>query len=388
VQPLYAWRAPEGESYPDPRAGEIVIFEDFFKRGFGVPVHPFLQGLLLYYEIGICNLHPNSILLISTFIHLCEAYVGIEPHFDLFRYLFCLRKKGAVGGSKIAGGVYLNLRDGMKNRYLSCPWNTSLTEWYKKWFYIREEPGSATFCDVGYIPEKWVSWTDRPEFAGHVADLMGLIDWSRLDGLGVVGNFIVRRVMPCHRRVHLAYEYVGSQDPTRMSPKGLEKTEVQQLMNELFNLTDDNFVRSSDRMHAFKWGRPVPKVNRYFYWLVLPCKYYLFLVDDLSLILSQIGDVHRCAVYVSLAPGMENPAGMDPPEGDAARCPQYTSSVEEQNRPVLTTEDRVAGKRPLAVDPSPTEALPAESSQAPKRRRLVRIPDDDDEEVEAAPSLV
>jgi len=41
-QELGGWRAPEGESYPDPRAGEIVVFEDFFKRGFGVPVHPFL----------------------------------------------------------------------------------------------------------------------------------------------------------------------------------------------------------------------------------------------------------------------------------------------------------------------------------------------------------
>jgi len=85
---------------------------------------------------------------------------------------------------------------------------------------------------------------------------------------------------------------------------------------------------------------------------------------------------------------MENPAGMDPLEDDAARCPQYASSEEEQNRPAPTTEDRVAGKRPLVADPSPVEALPAESSHAPKRRQLVRITDDDDEEVEAAPSLV
>ena len=202
-----------------------------------------LQGLLLYYEIGICNLHPNCILLVSTFIHLCEAYVGIEPHFDLFHYLFCLRKKGAVGGSKIVGAVYLNLHDGMKNRYLSCPWNTSLTEWYRRWFYIREEPGSATFCDVGYIPEKRVSWTDRPEYTGQV-----------------VGNFLVRRVMPCQRRMHSVYEYAGSQDPTRMHKDGLEKSEVQRLMNTLFNLTDDKFVRSDDRMHAFKLGQPAPKV--------------------------------------------------------------------------------------------------------------------------------
>jgi hypothetical protein len=86
-----------------------------------VSEHPFVQGLLLYYEIGICHLHPNSILLVATIIHLCEAFVGIEPHFNLFRYLFCLRRKGVVGGSKIVGGVYLNLHDGMKNRYLSCP---------------------------------------------------------------------------------------------------------------------------------------------------------------------------------------------------------------------------------------------------------------------------
>ena len=81
---------------------------------------------------------------------------------------------------------------------------------------------------MGYIPEERVSWTDRPAFAGQV-DLMKLIDWSRLDRPGVVGNFICHRVMPCQRRVHSAYEYAGSQDPTRMSSDGLEKAEVQQL---------------------------------------------------------------------------------------------------------------------------------------------------------------
>jgi len=85
---------------------------------------------------------------------------------------------------------------------------------------------------------------------------------------------------------------------------------------------------------------------------------------------------------------MENPAAEDPPEDDAARCARYTSSDEEQTHPAPTSEDRVAGKRPMAADPSPAEALPAESSQAPKHRRLVRIIDDDDEEEEAPPSLV
>jgi len=85
---------------------------------------------------------------------------------------------------------------------------------------------------------------------------------------------------------------------------------------------------------------------------------------------------------------MENPAGENPPEEDAARCTRYTISEEEQAHPVPTTEDRVAGKRPMAADPSPAPKLPAESSRAPKRRRFVRITNDDDEEEEAAPSLV
>ena len=105
-----------------------------------------------------------------------------------------------------------------------------------------------------------MSWTDRPEYDGQVADLMQLIDWSRLDGLGVFGNFVCRRVMPCQKRVHSAYEYAGSVHPTRMRPEILEKAEVQQLLNELFNFVDGGFIRGSDRVQAFKLGRPAPKV--------------------------------------------------------------------------------------------------------------------------------
>lgn len=41
-QELSGWRAPGMEPYPTPEPVEIMVFEDFFKRGFGIPVHPFL----------------------------------------------------------------------------------------------------------------------------------------------------------------------------------------------------------------------------------------------------------------------------------------------------------------------------------------------------------
>jgi len=103
---------------------------------------------------------------------------------------------------------------------------------------------------MGYVPKKRASWTDRLEYSGQVEELMSLIQWSRLDRLAVVGSFLSRRVQPCQRRVHSGYEYQGNQDTTSMKKESLEKTEVHHRISELFN--DSGFVRSNDRMHAYK----------------------------------------------------------------------------------------------------------------------------------------
>jgi hypothetical protein len=36
------WRTSAGEHYPDPHPSKIVVFEDFYWRGFENPCHPFL----------------------------------------------------------------------------------------------------------------------------------------------------------------------------------------------------------------------------------------------------------------------------------------------------------------------------------------------------------
>jgi hypothetical protein len=99
------WRISPGENYPDPRPTEIVVFEDFYWRGFRNHCHPFLRKLCNYYKVSICNLYPNSVLVVSIFITLYESYLGIQPHFNLWWHFFCLKKKGGAGGSKIAGGA-------------------------------------------------------------------------------------------------------------------------------------------------------------------------------------------------------------------------------------------------------------------------------------------
>jgi hypothetical protein len=85
----------------------------------------------------------------------------------------------------------------MKSKYLSCPKNTSIGDWYQKWFYIQEESNTATLCDVGYIPEKRANWNEKPEYDRQVRELMELLLWNRLDGPAVAESFISRRLQPC-----------------------------------------------------------------------------------------------------------------------------------------------------------------------------------------------
>ena len=40
------WRPASGEPFPMPHTDEAVLFEDYFWRGFGFPIHPFLRDLL------------------------------------------------------------------------------------------------------------------------------------------------------------------------------------------------------------------------------------------------------------------------------------------------------------------------------------------------------
>jgi hypothetical protein len=65
------WRLATGEEFPTEGTGETVIFLAHIKRVFRVPAGDFLRGL--FYCIELVHLVPNSITIISTFIHLCNV---------------------------------------------------------------------------------------------------------------------------------------------------------------------------------------------------------------------------------------------------------------------------------------------------------------------------
>jgi hypothetical protein len=91
-----AWRSTVGEPFPMLHTDELVVFEDYFFHGFGVPIHPFLHGLIVYYGINLCNLNPNSILHASIFMNFCNCTWGSSPISICFATSSTTKSKGGV----------------------------------------------------------------------------------------------------------------------------------------------------------------------------------------------------------------------------------------------------------------------------------------------------
>ena len=205
---------------PYPDTEEIVSFESFFYRGFGLPTSEFFRGLLRYYGIELIHLNPNSILHIATFIEFCEAFLGIAPHFNLFRALFVM-KPSRSEGIAIAGGAGIQLRSGKASSYLGLHLKSSLKGWHKRWFYI-SNPAPCLPPHRGLRPLIRETWAALPSPGGmkQVNRLLEYIQRRKSEGVTgdcVVASFVNRRVHPIKERVHSASEFSGVGDPTRES---------------------------------------------------------------------------------------------------------------------------------------------------------------------------
>lgn len=75
---------------------------------------------------------------IASFIIVCEAYLGIEPHVDLFTKFFSGRawseEKGRPSLPAPVGGFTLQMK--LKVVYPPYTPNDSNRGWHSEWFYI------------------------------------------------------------------------------------------------------------------------------------------------------------------------------------------------------------------------------------------------------------
>ncbi len=124
---------------------------------------------MFYYRLDFHDLAPDSILHISSFIVVCEAFLRITPHFGLWLKTFSVKPKVVDGEQVECGGATIS-------QLTSTPWpKGSFTEtsnhWQQDWFYVTE-PRST----------KWVAApTFRPGPPLQLASWVNKgLDWDRL----------------------------------------------------------------------------------------------------------------------------------------------------------------------------------------------------------------
>lgn len=86
---------------------DAVVFASYFERGFVIPTGAFFRCRLHQYGIEVTHHNSNSILAIAFFIHLCEAFIGIASHFELWRRLCHRLHYPNKGKPNVVGGVSL-----------------------------------------------------------------------------------------------------------------------------------------------------------------------------------------------------------------------------------------------------------------------------------------
>jgi len=85
---VYEWTATQGESHLTPDTNQIMVFTAHCECGFGVYPSKFLQRVCTHYGIEIARMLPNTIAMLSIFTFLCEAWLGVKPYLDLWRYFY------------------------------------------------------------------------------------------------------------------------------------------------------------------------------------------------------------------------------------------------------------------------------------------------------------
>jgi hypothetical protein len=228
---LCSWRICHGVTVPTEDTNESVIYIPFLIRGLALSISPFFRGLLDFYHLNLTHLNPNSILQVYVFVHLCEAYLGILPHFGLWKYLYQCRLGMAGGQHQLMGGASLEMRRGRKTEYLYIPLKDSIKGWHLEWFIV-ENHGNSLPPRSGRQPDVHApSWTESPmdlEIAKARVLLaeVGMLKEKGLTAKAVVADNVFKNIQSLKDRAYPAYLYRGIADSTRVTNRRIPAVDL------------------------------------------------------------------------------------------------------------------------------------------------------------------
>ncbi|KAK1663141.1 hypothetical protein QYE76_051300 [Lolium multiflorum] len=392
---------PSEESYPTPPMGYRVSFVDHLIRGLSAPIHPFLRGLLFVYGLQLHHLTPNSILHISIFITLCEAFLGVQPNWALWKRIFFCRRNGSPNVAYNIGGVVISVRPTVN--YFDVKLPDSVQGWRKKWLYIQEENHG---CAEDNIPpfdgaekilrrRSWDAEATEEEKTSTEALMTRIHELQNtrgkeLSGIQITAYFLRTRVQPLQARKYPLWNYAGDEDIDRLSTD-LEVKDLEKLVRKISSLSKKDPVPSSCRVKPYSATNALPKILENLRDLMkrrLPLKPLHQHNLLLLLFLQRTKEKERCRRFRHLQAEETVPsrrkAAYDP------YLETVISSDDEEEVPASNVAARTSTSQTLVVSETPVEGEESSPPQqnvgaatppssplvpSPKRARIETIPE-------------
>jgi hypothetical protein len=259
-------KAPAGEASSTKDDKEHVVFTSFFERGFNILACDFFRGLLFYYKMEMVHLIPNSITKVSSFIYFYQAYLGIPPHFLLWRHLFNIKSINNRLG--VVGSIMFCLRPGLKEELIDMYLPDNTVGWRSEWFDITDQQ-LVLLKRIRHKLEKIPKWdlqlTSRE--LDDIKELLPLVHNLEKKGLtwgSMARSFYHRLIQPIKDRVHPAYEHWGQSDPTREVNRKVSQKEMVARVSQIYT----GGARGKKCSNAHSLTRPAdpvsPKTSRSF----------------------------------------------------------------------------------------------------------------------------
>jgi len=140
------WIAPAADHRePRPPKGYVVSVAKFHRHGLGSPPSRFMWALCHYYGVELLHFSPNAVTAAAVFATVCEGYLGMMPHWDLWLHLYRGELFNAPTGTTVvrkpvrAGCLNLVLKTGKSERpreYIPVGLTSNHAGWDSQWFYL------------------------------------------------------------------------------------------------------------------------------------------------------------------------------------------------------------------------------------------------------------
>ncbi|KAE8816033.1 hypothetical protein D1007_06583 [Hordeum vulgare] len=180
------------------------------------PFSSFLVVVLSHYQIHALHLDPRSFVLLSAFVFLCEAFVGVTPFGALLRHFFSLK---LVSKQQCSGYASLKAADSLAPGALDAVLLPEVEVFRRQWVVVEAAEAGALFQlpTTPAMPNQ--GWMHRELSDSLFASVLTRLEELKRAGVTMamlLREFICWRISPLQHHSRPMWTFRGPRDLMRI----------------------------------------------------------------------------------------------------------------------------------------------------------------------------